>query len=177
MLLASLCLTAAAMFDTEFDLPWAMWKRTYNKNYETQVEEVGRRELWEFNLKMISVHNLEASMGRHTYRLSMNHLGDRTREERHRLLARMHIPSDHQRRTRPSREQPAILCQIAWTGGDKGYVTKVKDQRDWGNTWPEAEEPFIKEQEDWHSGKTREREGSGEALGVREQARGSREGP
>ena len=37
MLLASLCLTAAAMFDTEFDLPWAMWKRTYNKNYETQV--------------------------------------------------------------------------------------------------------------------------------------------
>ena len=37
MLLASLCLMAAAMFDTEFDLPWEIWKKTHNKNYETQV--------------------------------------------------------------------------------------------------------------------------------------------
>ena len=36
MLLASICLTAAAV-DTVFDFPWEMWKKTHNKNYKTQV--------------------------------------------------------------------------------------------------------------------------------------------
>lgn len=38
-----------------------------------------RRELWEKNLMLITMHNLEASMGLHTYELSMNHMGDLVR--------------------------------------------------------------------------------------------------
>lgn len=44
-----------------------------------EVENAHRRELWENNLKMITVHNLEASMGLHTYELGMNHMGDLVR--------------------------------------------------------------------------------------------------
>lgn len=41
-----------------------------------QIEEFGRRRIWEDNLEMINVHNLETSLGLHTYELAMNHLGD-----------------------------------------------------------------------------------------------------
>lgn len=41
-----------------------------------QDEHLSRRELWEENLRLINTHNLEASMGFHTYQLGMNHLGD-----------------------------------------------------------------------------------------------------
>ena len=40
------------------------------------MEESGRRRIWEVNLDMINVHNLEATLGMHTYELAMNHLGD-----------------------------------------------------------------------------------------------------
>ena len=47
-----------------------------NVNAVMQIEELGRRRIWEENLEMINVHNLEASLGLHTYELAMNHLGD-----------------------------------------------------------------------------------------------------
>lgn len=47
-----------------------------------KVEDRSRRELWENNLRFISMHNLEASMGLHTYELGMNHMGDMVRRWR-----------------------------------------------------------------------------------------------
>eukprot|EP00079_Xenopus_tropicalis_P038195 XP_017951966.1 PREDICTED: cathepsin S-like [Xenopus tropicalis] len=44
-------------------------------------EERTRRTIWEETLKFISVHNLEYSLGLHTYEVGMNHLGDMTGEE------------------------------------------------------------------------------------------------
>lgn len=57
--------------------------------FRLEVEEGGRRELWEKNLRLINMHNLEASMGFHTYELGMNHMGDlvrRTRQPRRILI-------------------------------------------------------------------------------------------
>uniref|UniRef100_A0A667ZH71 Cathepsin S, ortholog 2, tandem duplicate 2 n=1 Tax=Myripristis murdjan TaxID=586833 RepID=A0A667ZH71_9TELE len=65
LLLVSLCAGAAAMFESKLDLHWDMWKKTHGKKYQTEVEELGRRELWERNLMLITIHNLEASMGLH----------------------------------------------------------------------------------------------------------------
>ncbi|TFJ95671.1 vitamin K-dependent gamma-carboxylase [Platysternon megacephalum] len=40
------------------------------------MDELSRRLIWEKNLKYITTHNLEFSLGTHTYELAMNHLGD-----------------------------------------------------------------------------------------------------
>lgn len=105
LLLVSACVPAAAMLDSSLDVHWELWKRKHEKSYKTEVrkrtcgnarliaggrlvsrclsfpvvrqeEDVSRRELWENNLMLISKHNLEASMGFHTYELGMNHMGD-----------------------------------------------------------------------------------------------------
>lgn len=44
-----------------------------------QVEELARRRIWEENLEMINIHNLESTLGLHSYELAMNHLGDMVR--------------------------------------------------------------------------------------------------
>lgn len=41
-----------------------------------QADEVARRLIWEKNLKYINTHNLEHTLGVHTFELAMNHLGD-----------------------------------------------------------------------------------------------------
>uniref|UniRef100_A0A3Q3IZS1 Cathepsin S n=1 Tax=Monopterus albus TaxID=43700 RepID=A0A3Q3IZS1_MONAL len=80
LLLVLLCAGAAAMFDSRLDVHWELWKKTHEKKYHNEAENVRRRELWEKNLMLITLHNLEATMGFHSYELSMNHMGDLVRQ-------------------------------------------------------------------------------------------------
>uniref|UniRef100_A0A8C6W5Q4 Cathepsin S n=1 Tax=Nannospalax galili TaxID=1026970 RepID=A0A8C6W5Q4_NANGA len=50
--------------------------KAYGKQYKEKNEEGARRLIWERNLKFVMLHNLEHSMGMHSYDLGMNHLGD-----------------------------------------------------------------------------------------------------
>nr|AKN80414.1 cathepsin S [Sparus aurata] len=135
VLFFALCLGAAAMFDSRLDSQWDLWKKTHKKTYQNEVEEVSRRELWEENLMLITKHNLEASMGLHTYELGMNHMGDLTPEEILQSFATFIPPTDIQRAPSPfaGTSSPPAPDTIDWR--EKGYVTKVKKQGDCGSCW------------------------------------------
>ncbi|XP_030250979.1 cathepsin L1-like [Sparus aurata] len=135
VLLFSLCLGAAATLDSKLDFQWDLWKKTHEKTYQNEVEEVSRRELWEENLMLITKHNLEASMGLHTYEMGMNYMGDLTPEEFLQSYATYIPPTDIPRAPSPfnGTSSPRVPGTIDWR--KKGYVTKVKNQGRCGSCW------------------------------------------
>jgi len=133
----TLCLSAvlsAPSLDPQLDEHWNLWKGWHNKEFHVK-EEGWRRMVWEKNLKKIEMHNLEHSIGKHTYTLGMNHFGDMTHEE-FRQVMNGYKPRQ-QRKTKGSLfMEPNFLAPppaVDWR--EKGYVTPVKDQGQCGSCW------------------------------------------
>ncbi|NWU08206.1 CATS protein, partial [Cephalopterus ornatus] len=120
--------------DPALDRHWELWKKTYGKEYRHQEEDSLRRATWEKNLRLVTLHNLEHSLGIRSYTLGMNHLGDMTSEEVAASLAGLRVaPRSHGIsvfRPRPVGDVPE---EMDWR--EKGCVTKVKNQGACGSCW------------------------------------------
>ncbi|XP_008322035.1 cathepsin S, ortholog2, tandem duplicate 1 [Cynoglossus semilaevis] len=135
LLLFCLCVSTAAVFDSRFDVHWELWKKTHGKTYENQAENMRRRELWEKNLALITMHNLEASMGIHTYELGMNHMGDLTEEEIQQSFGTLTPPADIKREPLSFLGTSGANAPDSIDWREKGCVTSVKMQGSCGSCW------------------------------------------
>lgn len=120
--------------DPTLDHHWDLWKKTHEKEYKDQNEEDVRRLIWEKNLRFIMLHNLEHSMGMHSYSVGMNHMGDLTPEEVIGCMGSLRIPRRWKRSgTLKSSSNQTLPDSVDWR--EKGCVTNVKYQGSCGSCW------------------------------------------
>ncbi|XP_025901770.1 cathepsin S isoform X2 [Nothoprocta perdicaria] len=133
---ALLAVLAAALQDPDptLDRHWQLWKKIHGKEYRNQQEEGKRRATWESNLRLVTLHNLESSLGLHSYELAMNHLADMSSEEVAALLSGLEAPTP-QNRSSSWRPWVGGRAPAAMDWREKDCVTPVKNQGACGACW------------------------------------------
>ncbi|CAN0317739.1 unnamed protein product [Lampetra planeri] len=123
--------------DPALDGHWEAWTAYFKKAY-TQTDGIKRRLIWEENMRFVDRHNLEHSMGLHSYTLGMNHLADLTVDEFRKTMNGYRRGSrerheGHHTSTFLAPENYEVPQSMDWR--DQGLVTPIKNQGLCGSCW------------------------------------------
>ncbi|XP_052085050.1 procathepsin L-like [Mytilus californianus] len=114
---------------------WSLYKKSYNKIYKDDNEELRRRVIWEDNVRFIEHHNMAADRGEHSYWLGINHFADLSEAEVTQKMKGYKMANDviNYSSTYLHPNNVKLPDKIDWR--QQGYVTPVKDQGLCGSCW------------------------------------------
>lgn len=126
-------------FEPSLDQQWEEFKNTHNKNYETELEEQTRKEIFHGHLKTIKMHNYLHAHGKKSYRLGINEYADLEHSEFVGIMnGYKNAEKEKARKTTyfsPKNEYVTFELPDKVDWRDKGYVTPIKNQGQCGSCW------------------------------------------
>lgn len=121
--------------DPTLDYHWKLWVLQNQKVYMNAMEEMERRNIWEDSVKFVTIHNLEYSLGLHTYEVGMNHLADMTSEEVVATMTGFRAPEVAELNSTGELAKWDVNLPSSIDWRKKGCVTNVKSQGRCGSCW------------------------------------------
>lgn len=134
IVLAVIAVGSALPIDSDFDSQWDAFKTFHGKKYAASEDDL-RRLIWEENLKRVALHNLEASIGKHTYTLAMNEFADLSGEEFSKIVLGSCIIQKRNGTGATFLKSEYIQVPAAVDWREKNLVTPMKDQKQCGSCW------------------------------------------